>query len=175
MSYADLDIGFGRKEDVMDRRDILAERPVESGRGFMPGVSVNPSRVLFTAGLTGRGPDGNLVAGGMGPQARRTFERLPAVLSRADARFDNVIKQLAYVTDLEAYNASGRAERNKFFGARPASTGLVVRRLADPAMLIEVELVVDPRGSPGGNPLPEEFDPQNHRGHFPPGLTVTGR
>src|SRR5207245_1766848 len=107
MSYADLDIGFGRKEDVMDRRDILAERPVESGRGFMPGVSVNPSRVLFTAGLTGRGPDGNLVAGGMGPQARRTFERLQAVLSRADARFDNVIKQLAYVTDLEAYNPDG--------------------------------------------------------------------
>ena len=100
----------------MDRRDILAERPVESGRGFMPGVSVNPSRVLFTAGLTGRGPDGNLVAGGMGPQARRTFERLQAVLSRAETRFDNVIKQLVYVTDIEAYNASGRAERNKFFG-----------------------------------------------------------
>ena len=99
------------KEDVMDRRDILAERPLESGRGFMPGVSINPSRVLFTAGLTGRDPDGNLVAGGMGPQARRTFERLQAILSKADARFDNVVKQLTYVTDLDAYNASGRAER----------------------------------------------------------------
>ena len=174
MSYADLDIGFGRKEDVMDRRDILAERPLESGRGFMPGVSVNPSRVLFTAGLTGRGPDGNLVAGGMGPQARRTFERLQAVLSRADARFDNVIKQLAYVTDLEAYNASGRAERNKFFGARPASTGLVVRRLADPAMLIEVELVVDLGGSPGGKPLLEKYNAENHGGDFYQGVIVNG-
>ena len=158
----------------MDRRDILAERPVESGRGFMPGVSVNPSRVLFTAGLTGRGPDGNLVAGGMGPQARRTFERLQAVLSRADARFDNVIKQLAYVTDLEAYNASGRAERNKFFGARPASTGLVVRRLADPAMLIEVELVVDLGGSPGGKPLLEKYNAENHGGDFYQGVIVNG-
>jgi 2-iminobutanoate/2-iminopropanoate deaminase len=174
MSYADLDTGFARKEDVMDRRDILAERPVESGRGFMPGVSVNPSRVLFTAGLTGRGPDGNLVAGGMGPQARRTFERLQAVLSRADARFDNVIKQLAYVTDLEAYNASGRAERNKFFGARPASTGLVVRRLADPAMLIEVELVVDLGGSPGGKPLLEKYNAENHGGDFYQGVIVNG-
>src|SRR5215510_3976999 len=73
---------FSPKEDGMDRRDVLAERPLESGRGFMPGVSVNPSRILFTAGLTGRGPDGNLVAGGMGPQARRTFERLQGVLSR---------------------------------------------------------------------------------------------
>jgi len=174
MSYADLDTGSARKEDVMDRRDILAERPVESGRGFMPGVSVNPSRVLFTAGLTGRDPDGNLVAGGMGPQARRTFERLQAVLSRAEARFDNVIKQLAYVTDLEAYNASGRAERNKFFGARPASTGLVVRRLADPAMLIEVELVVDLGGSPGGKPLLEKYNAENHGGDFYQGVIVNG-
>src|SRR5438128_10540379 len=174
MSYADLDTGSARKEDVMDRRDILAERPVESGRGFMPGVSVNPSRVLFTAGLTGRGPDGNLVAGGMGPQARRTFERLQAVLSRAEARFDNVIKQLAYVTDLEAYNASGRAERNKFFGARPASTGLVVRRLADPAMLIEVELVVDLAGAPGRKPLLEKYNAENHGGDFSQGVIVNG-
>src|SRR5262245_66523104 len=105
------------KEDMMDRRDILAERPLESGRGFMPGVSVNPSRVLFTAGLTGRNPDGNLVAGGMGPQARRTFERLQGVLSRAEARFDQVIKQLVYVTDLDACNASGSAGRGGFCGS----------------------------------------------------------
>ena len=59
----------------MDRRDILPERPVERGRGYMPGVSVNPSRVLFTAGLTGRNPDGSLVAGGVAPQTHRAFER----------------------------------------------------------------------------------------------------
>ncbi|PYN32300.1 MAG: hypothetical protein DME01_22140 [Candidatus Rokuibacteriota bacterium] len=158
----------------MDRRDILAERPLESGRGFMPAVSVNPSRLLFTAGLTGRNPDGKLVAGGMGPQARRTFERLQGVLSRAETRFDNVIKQLVYVTDLDAYNASGRAERAKFFGSRPASTGLVVRRLADPAMLIEVELVVDLGGSAGGKPLLEKYNAENHGGEFYQGVIVNG-
>jgi enamine deaminase RidA (YjgF/YER057c/UK114 family) len=158
----------------MDRRDILAERPVESGRGFMPGVSINPSRVLFTAGLTGRGPDGNLVAGGMGPQTRRTYERLQAILSRAEARFDNVIKQLTYVTDIEAYNATGRAERNKFFGNRPASTGLVVRRLADPAMLIEVELVVDLGAPAAGKPLLEKFNAENHGGDFYQGVVANG-
>ena len=34
----------------MDRREILAERPVEKGRGFMPGVSVDPSRMLAAVG-----------------------------------------------------------------------------------------------------------------------------
>ena len=159
----------------MDRREILAERPVEKGRGFMPGVSVNPARVLFTAGLTGRNPDGSLVAGGMAPQAHRTFERLRAILDRAGAGFGDVVKQLVYVTDVEAYNASGRAERAKFFGGtRPASTGLVVRRLADPAMLIEVELVVDLPGSPQGKPLLAKYNAEDHPGDFHQGVIVNG-
>jgi enamine deaminase RidA (YjgF/YER057c/UK114 family) len=159
----------------MDRREILAERPLEKGRGFLPGVTVNPSRVLFTAGLTGRDAAGNLVAGGMAPQAHRTFERLQAILGHAGAGFDAVVKQLVYVTDIEAYNATGRAERAKFFGTnRPASTGLVVRRLADPAMLIEVELVVDLSGSAQGKPLLEKFNAENHPGDFYQGVIVNG-
>jgi enamine deaminase RidA (YjgF/YER057c/UK114 family) len=159
----------------MDRRDILADRPVERGRGFMPGVSVNPGRVLFTAGLTGRNPDGNLVTGGMGPQTRRALERLRGVLEHTGASFHDVIKQLVYVTDIDAYNASGRAERGPFFAeARPASTGLVVRRLADPAMLIEVELVLDLAGSPQGKPLLEKYNAENHGGDFYQGVIVNG-
>src|SRR3989454_8835240 len=159
----------------MDRREILAERPVERGRGFMPGVSVNPSRLLFTAGLTGRGPDGSLVAGGMAPQARRTFERLQSILGRAGGKFDDAVKQLVYVTDIDAYNASGRAERAKFLGStRTASTGLVVRRLADPAMLIEVELVGDLAGSAQGKPLLEKYNVEQHGGDFYQGVIVNG-
>jgi enamine deaminase RidA (YjgF/YER057c/UK114 family) len=159
----------------MDRREVLAERPVERGRGFMPGVSVAPARVLFTAGLTGRGPDGRVVAGGMAAQTQRALERLQAVLARAGAGFADVIKQLNYVTDLDGYNASGRAERAKFFGAsRPASTGLVVRRLADPAMLIEVELVADVAGSPQGKPLLEKYNVEDHGGDFMQGVIVNG-
>jgi len=159
----------------MDRRDILADRPVERGRGFMPGVSVNPSRLLFTAGLTGRNPDGSLVTGGMAPQTRRTFERLQSILGHAGAKFDDAVKQLVYVTDIEAYNAVGRAERAKFFGsARTASTGLVVRRLADPALLIEVELVVDLGGSASGKPLLEKYNVESHGGNFYQGVIVNG-
>src|SRR5262245_58108352 len=159
----------------MERREILAERPVEKGRGFMPGVSVNPSRVLFTAGLTGRAAGGDIVSGGMAPQTGRTFERLQAILSKAGARFDDVVKQLVFVTDIDAYNAVGRAERAKFFGqTRAASTGLVVRRLADPGLLIEVELVVDLQGSPQGKPLIEKFNAEDHGGQFYQGVVVNG-
>lgn len=159
----------------MERQNILADNPVEKGRGFMPAVSVNPSRLLFTAGLTGRNADGAVAAGGMAAQTHRACERLQAVLTQAGAGFGDVIKQLVYVTDLEAYNTSGRAARAAFFGAaRPASTGLVVQRLADPALLIEVELVADLGGSAPGKPLLEKYNAENHAGDFYQGVIVNG-
>lgn len=159
----------------MDRRDVLADNPVERRRGYMPGVSVNPGRLLFTAGMTGRQPDGTLVPGGMAAQTQRTMERLQAILQRAGANFAQVIKQVLYITDMEAHATSGRAVRAAFFGeARPASTALGVRRLADPAMLIEIELVVDLPDSPVGQPLLEKYNVENHGLDFAQGVIVHG-
>ena len=107
----------------MDRRDILADNPVEKRRGYMPGVSVQPRRLLFTAGLTGRLPDGSIIAGGMAAQTQRTMERLQAILRHAGADFSQTIKQLLYITDMEAHAVTGRAVRANFYGgARPTST-----------------------------------------------------
>jgi enamine deaminase RidA (YjgF/YER057c/UK114 family) len=159
----------------MNRRDILADRPDERSRGYMPAVSINPGRLLFTAGLTGRQPDGTIVAGGMAVQTRRTFERLQAVLGHSGVAFQDAIKQLIYVTDLETYAASGRATRREIVGeARAASTALVVRRLADPAMLIEVEMVVDLPDSPQGTPLLEKYNVEDHGMDFYQGVVVNG-
>lgn len=93
-------------------------------------MSVNPGRVLFTAGLTGRTPDGAVVAGGIAAQTHRACERLQAILTHAGADFSDVIKQLVYVTDIDAYNASGRAARAAFFGA------------ARPEFLVKIEVIV---------------------------------
>jgi enamine deaminase RidA (YjgF/YER057c/UK114 family) len=153
----------------MDRRDILAERPVEKGRGFMPGSA---SSGECSSPRDRRHPDGSLVPAD-GPDTSRLSVSKPS--GPRGAKFDDAVKQLVYVTDLEAYNTGGRAERAKFFGtARPASTGLVVRRLADPAMLVEVELVVDLAGSSQGKPLLEKFNAESHPGDFYQGVIVNG-
>jgi enamine deaminase RidA (YjgF/YER057c/UK114 family) len=159
----------------MDRRDILADNPVEKRRGYMPGVSVAPGRLLFTAGMTGRQPDGTIVPGGMAAQTQRTMERLQAILHHAGADCAQVLKQLLYITDMEAYASSGRDVRATFFGAaRPASTALGVRRLADPAMLIEIELVIDLPDSPVGKPLLEKYNVEQHGLDFYQGVIVNG-
>ena len=159
----------------MDRREIRIDSPAEKSRGFMPAVSVNPGRLLFTAGMTGRQANGSMVEGGMGAQTQRTFERLQAIVERAGGQLQQGIKQMLYVTDLDAYYAQGRAARTTFFGdARLASTGLVVRRLAHPDMLIEVELVIDlPGGAQNGFRL-EKFDVEDHGLDFVQGVIVNG-
>jgi enamine deaminase RidA (YjgF/YER057c/UK114 family) len=141
----------------------------------MPGVSVSPGRLLFTAGMTGRQPDGTIIPGGMAAQVQRTMERLQAILQHAGANFSQVIKQLLYITDMEAHAAHGRPVRAAFFGeARPTSTALGVRRLADPAMLIEIELVVDLPDSPAGQPLLEKYNVEDHGLDFYQGVIVNG-
>src|SRR5262249_61802573 len=78
-------------------------------------------------------------------------------------------------TELHASDGAGRAGAPKFLGrARPVWGGLLARRLADPAMLIEVELVVDLAGSPQGKPLLEKYNVENHGGDFYQGVIVNG-
>src|SRR4029450_6745161 len=89
----------------MDRRDILADNPVENPRGYMPRVSVRRGRILFTAGMTGRQPDGTIVPGGMAAQTQRTMERLQAILQQAGGHFLQGIKQALHITDMEAHAA----------------------------------------------------------------------
>ena len=159
----------------MDRLNILADNPVEKKRGYMPGVSVNPRRLLFTAGLTGRNPDGSIIAGGMATQMQLAMERLQGVLRQAGADFSQTIKQVLYITDMEAHAVSGRAVRAAFFGEdRPTSTALGVRRLADPSMLVEIELVVDLDDDPSGKPLLERYNAEAHGLDFYQGVIVNG-
>ena len=159
----------------MDRRDIRAQSPTEKSRGFMPAVSINPGRLLFTAGMTGRNPDGSITAGGMGPQTQRAFERLQAIVAHAGGSLEQSVKQMLYVTALDPYIAEGRAARAPLFGeARPAATALVVRRLADPAMLIEAEVVVDlPGTAPNAFSL-EKYNVEDHGLDFFQGVLVNG-
>ncbi len=141
----------------------------------MPAISVNPSRLLFTSGMTGRSPEGPVVPGGMAPQAHRVFERLRAVLEHAGAGFRNAIKQNVFVTDPDAYNADGRAISSAALGDHhPASTDLVVPCLADPAMCIEVELVADLSVPVQDRPLLEKYSVESHGIDYAQRVIVNG-
>jgi 2-iminobutanoate/2-iminopropanoate deaminase len=111
------------------------------GSGFSDAVTaIGPGRLIHISGNVGFGPDGKVVSGGMGTEARATFDNIERTLGEAGANLSHVIKINAFVTNLEEYPdyASARAER---FGARlPASATVQVAGLLVGAQ-IEIDAV----------------------------------
>jgi enamine deaminase RidA (YjgF/YER057c/UK114 family) len=71
-------------------------------------------------------------------QARLCLERIARVLAEAGASLDDVVRTRIYVTDASLIDEVGRAHREAFAKARPATTGVVVQ-LLDPRWLVEIE------------------------------------
>ena len=105
--------------------------------------------LLFCSGMSAREPDGAVHApGDPGEQARYCFEKLGRALAAAGCSFRDVIKVTTYMVDPEHRAAIAAVRRQHFSEPLPASTGVVVRQLSDPALLYEIEAIaVVPSGS----------------------------
>lgn len=125
----------------------------------MSGRSINPSEIaapvglyshaivstaagqwLHISGQIGMRPDGTLASGFAG-QAQAAWSNLVGVLQAAGMDVTDLVKVTTYMTDAADLKALGPV-RSGFLGdARPASTLLIVKALARPEWLIEVEAV----------------------------------
>lgn len=98
------------------------------------------ARLLFLAGQIGRGPDGDIPDDAEG-QAEYVYRNILAILADAGMTKDNLVKLTSYVVDPEIMPAVRAAKQRVMGEASPPVTGLVVSRLADPKILIEVEAI----------------------------------
>lgn len=71
-------------------------------------------------------------------QARICLQIIDRALAEAGARMDDVVRTRIFVTDASLIGDVGRAHREAFSVARPATTG-VVTALLDPRWLVEIE------------------------------------
>jgi enamine deaminase RidA (YjgF/YER057c/UK114 family) len=71
-------------------------------------------------------------------QARICLEIIGGALAEAGSSLEDVVRTRIYVTKAEAIDAVGRAHREAFARARPATTG-IVSVLLDPRWLVEIE------------------------------------
>jgi enamine deaminase RidA (YjgF/YER057c/UK114 family) len=71
-------------------------------------------------------------------QARICIDIIERALEEAGARLDDVVRTRIYVTRPELIDDVGRAHRDGFATARPATTGIVTE-LLDPRWLVEIE------------------------------------
>ncbi len=95
---------------------------------------------IFVTGTAPVSEDGGVHAPGDAyRQARRCFEIIRSALEPLGADLTDVTRTRMFVTDIDQWEAFGRAHAEAFGPSPPTTTMVEVRRLIDPAMLIEIE------------------------------------
>ena len=123
---------------------MTSRRLVSSGAswelvvGYSRAVRVGPW--VSVAGTTAAAEGGGAVGGDdVGAQTREALRRIAVALEEAGAGLEHVVRTRMYVTDISRWEEVGRVHGEVFRQVRPASTMVEVRRLIDPALLVEVE------------------------------------
>lgn len=120
---------------------IFQNEATERRYGFSRAVRCGD--LLFVSGTVSTGADGRIVGGAcMRSQTAQVYQNLREILEKGGSSPENVVKETIFTTDIERFLAEGEA-RHGFYanGLPPATTGVEVRRLALPDVLVEIELI----------------------------------
>ena len=103
--------------------------------------AIKANGFVYTAGQIGLDPaSGELVSGGVEPQARRALDNVTAVLEAAGSSWGKAVKTTIYLTDMDHFAAVNAIYEGYLGLTRPARTTVAVAALPKGA-LVEVEVV----------------------------------
>jgi enamine deaminase RidA (YjgF/YER057c/UK114 family) len=122
----------------MERIRIGSGAPWEATVGYSRAVRVGQQ--VFVAGTTATDATGAVVGATAYEQARQALRNIESALERCGAQMADVVRTRMYVVNIEDWEEIGRAHGEVFGAIRPAATMVEVRRLIDPAMLLEIEV-----------------------------------
>ena len=103
---------------------------------------VKAGNTVYIAGQTAGDPEGNVVGvGDVEAQAAQVFENIGRALASVGAGYSNLVKITSYLTRVEDMDGYRQTRARYITSDLPASTLLVVSRLANPDYLVEVEAI----------------------------------
>lgn len=122
----------------MSRRRVGTGTKWEAAVGYSRAVRVGP--LIEVSGTTATDRSGELVGEGDAyRQAVQALTNIVASVERLGGSAADVVRTRMFVTDIDDWEAVGRAHAEFFGDARPATTMVEVSRLVDPRMLVEIE------------------------------------
>lgn len=124
----------------MERRRVDSGTKWEAEVGYSRAVEVGDR--IDVSGTTATDEDGDIV-GVDDPYAQtvQVIANVEAALSELNAALADVVRTRTYVTDVDDWQAVGRAHGEAFENVRPATTMVEVSALVDPAMCVEMEAI----------------------------------
>ena len=130
------------------RRRVSSGGPWEAAAGYSRAIVAGDA--CWVAGTTDAGPDGqSRHPADAGAQARAAFGIVAAALDEAGFALGDVVRTRMFVVDPSDIRAVTGVHGELFRDVRPAATLVVVARLMEPSLLVEVEAdaVRTPSGS----------------------------
>jgi enamine deaminase RidA (YjgF/YER057c/UK114 family) len=120
-------------------KEMIIPDPAHKPAGFAPATKVG--NMVFISGQTGTGDNG-LVNGTIREQTQQTFKNLETVIKAAGATMADVVKITCFLVRESDYKGYAE-ERLKAFSSdsQPASSTLIVKALAKPEFLVEIEAI----------------------------------
>lgn len=109
---------------------------------YIVSQAIQMGDTVYVAGQVALDPDGKIVGeGDLRAQAHQVLSNVRDVLRVAGASMDDVVKTTIYTTDIAKLMEIQDVRAEFFSDPPPANTGVEVKALAFPGLLIEIEAI----------------------------------